>query len=246
MERSLQLKALSQPGEQRTAAERISRRLFGGIVTSAALFALVACSGLGGGLSEETPRRGSSGTQPGEMPTALHPALRDCAPEGSDDTLTLADTDLGQVTWSTPEGFSEVGGYHEDNPVEDIQDMWVAGADSIPPHTLNVISVNSYTNVAWNDFADDCEAVPLDAVAERLARYRAQIGAEELSEAEMVEIDGYPAISQDIRLREYDYEGYWLFSTTQLLHVYCQWEDDGAEQTIRDGCAELVDSLEVP
>lgn len=226
-------------------AEKRSRAL---IVLLAAVVALLLSSCalppiLGGG---EDSRRGSSQQPPGEMPTALHPALRDCAPAGGEGSLTLADVDLEQATWATPEGFHEVSGYHEDNPVEKLGWIWVAGADDLPPHTLNVISVNYYSDVAWNEFADDCEAVPLEAVKERLAQYRVHIGARELSDPQMTEINGYPAIQQDIGLTDYDYEGYWLFSTSQLLHVYCQWEDPGAEELIRTGCKDLVASLQIP
>jgi len=215
-------------------------------VAAAAAAMLTACglpSALGGG---EGGTDGSRDT-PREPPTELHPGLRDCAPQGSNDSLSLADSDLEAVTWSTPAGFYDVSSYyHEDNPVEDIGWIWVAAPESLPNRTLDVISVNYYTGVGWNEHTDNCDAVPLEAVKERLSRYRTQIGAKELSEAEMTEINGYPAIKQDLRLNDYDYEGYWLFSTTQLLHVYCQWENPEMESEIRKGCSDLVSSLQVP
>lgn len=226
----------------RTRPARLARPL----VAVAAAAMLTACglpSALGGGGSEP----GDSHDTPRQPPTELHPGLRDCAPQGSDDALSLADSDLEAATWSTPAGFSDVSShYHEDNPVEDIGWIWVAAPDSLPKRTLDVISVNYYTGVAWNEHTDNCDAVPLEAVEERLARYRAQIGAKELSEAEMTEINGYPAIKQDLRLKDYDYEGYWLFSTSQLLHVYCQWETPQMESEIREGCGDLVSSLKIP
>lgn len=208
--------------------------------------ALLAGCGVPSILAEDSPGQGSDGQEPREPPTALHPGLRDCAPTGSDDALTLANADLDAATWSTPEGFTEVTGYFEDNPVEELEWMWVAGSEDLPPNTLNVISVNYYTGLGWNEFADDCEAVPLEAVKERLAQYRGHIGAAELSDPEMIEIDGHPAIHQDLRLEKYDYEGYWLFSSTELLHVYCQWEHAEAETTIRRGCTDLASSITVP
>src|SRR5690625_4303781 len=145
---------------------------------------LTACglpSALGGG---EGGTDGSRDT-PREPPTELHPGLRDCAPQGSNDSLSLADSDLEAVTWSTPAGFYDVSSYyHEDNPVEDIGWIWVAAPESLPNRTLDVISVNYYTGVGWNEHTDNCDAVPLEAVKERLSRYRTQIGAKELSEAE--------------------------------------------------------------
>src|SRR5690625_5236655 len=145
---------------------------------------LTACglpSTLGGGEDETDGSRDT----PRERPTELHPGLRDCAPEGSDDSLSLADSDLEAdcapegsddslsladsdleaATWSTPAGFHDVSSYyHEDNPVEDIGWIWVAAPESLPNRTLDVISVNYYTGVGWNEHTDDCEAVPLVAV----------------------------------------------------------------------------------
>lgn len=217
-----------------------------GAAIAVVLSVLLAACGLPETLAGEDSQEGA-GDRPREIPTALHPGLRDCAPAGSDDALALSDTDLDAVQWSTPDGFVDVTGeYFEDNPVEDLQWMWVGGSEELPPATLDVISVNYYEGVSWHEFADDCDSVPLTAVNERLAQYRTHIGAQELTEAKMIEIDGYPAMSQDLRLATYDYEGYWLFSTTQLLHVYCQWESASAEAIIRQGCAELVDSLVIP
>lgn len=189
---------------------------------------------------------GGQRSSPRQPPTELHPGLRDCAPAGSDDSLSLADADLDAAKWSTPTGFNDVtGSYFEDNPVEDLQWMWVGASEELPSGTLDVISINYYTGVSWNEYADNCDAVPLEAVKEKLASYRVQIGAEELSDPEMIEINGYPAMKQDIRLENYDYEGYWLFSTSELLHVYCQWENAEAEPVIRDGCKALIESVKV-
>lgn len=224
---------------------RLLRPGLHGAVVAGLAVVLTAC-GLPEAITEGDPEE-LQRDAPRQPPTELHPGLRDCAPAGSDDELSLADADLNGVSWSTPEGFYDVtGNYFEDNPVEDLQWMWVGASEDLPAHTLDVISVNHYSGVAWNEYADNCEAVPLDAVEEKLAQYRVHIGAEELSAPQMVEINGYPAMTQDIRLDTYDYEGYWLFSTDELLHVYCQWESADAEATIRRGCKQLVDSVTVP
>ncbi len=215
------------------------------MIVTGVLLLLAAC-----GLPESVVGRDVPGNQresPRQPPPQLHPGLRDCAPAGSDDALSLSDADLGSASWSTPEGFHDVSGdYFEDNPVEDLQWLWVAASEDLPAHTLDVISVNYYTGVAWNEFADNCETVPLTAVEEKLAQYRVHIGARALSDPEMIEINGIPAMKQDLRLHSYDYEGYWLFSTKELLHVYCQWESPSAEEIIREGCKDLVGSVEVP
>jgi hypothetical protein len=62
----------------------------------------------------------------------------------------------------------------------------------------------------------------------------------------MTEVDGLPAIHQLIGLESYDYTGYWLFTESQLMHIYCQWTDDAYQETIVDGCESLVASVQVP
>lgn len=214
---------------------------------SVASAALLASCGVADLLTRESEKGETSSSTTREPPTQLHPALRDCAPAGSDSELSLTDADLNNVSWGTPKDFYDVTGqYVEDNPVEDLQWMWVGGSKHLPPGTLDVISVNYYNNVAWNAYAEDCQSVPLTAVAERLAQYRTHIGAEALSEPEMIEVSGLPAMKQDLRLDRYDYEGYWIFSTDELLHVYCQWENTSAENEIRRGCKSLIESVRVP
>lgn len=216
------------------------------LVGIAALLLVAGC-----GLPEGLPDFGRGEPEPEytpkEIPTELHPGLRDCAPEGSTDELSLADANLADASWQTPGGFSDAtNSYYEDNPVEDLQWMWAAVPQSVPGFTLDVVSVNYYEGLAWGQYAKDCRSVPLDAVWERLETYRVHIGAEALSDPEMVDINGYPAMKQDLRLPSYDYEGYWLFSVNELLHVYCQWENASAEAVIREGCQELINSVVVP
>ncbi|MGC0274697.1 hypothetical protein ACO0LV_17065 [Pseudactinotalea sp. Z1739] len=159
-----------------------------------------------------------------------------------DEGLMLASLDLAGAQWSTPEGFVETFSYYEDNPVENLVDLWVAEPVE-DPVILNVVNVAIYDGLDWDGAADGCNRVPLAAVEDRLADYRDQIGAEEISEAEMTLLAGHPAITQSVSLSNYDYLGYWLFSRDQLLHLYCQWTSE--REVIEAGCAQLVDSLEV-
>lgn len=219
---------------------------FRALLALATLLFISAC-----GLPENLPDFGRGAPDPDytprEIPTELHPGLRDCAPAGSTDELSLADANLAGSSWQTPGGFIDATDrYYEDNPVEDLKWMWAAVPLSVPGFTLDVVSVNYYEGLSWGQYANDCESVPLDAVWERLETYRVHIGAKALSDPEMVEINGYPAMKQDLRLPSYDYEGYWLFSVNELLHVYCQWETASAEQVIREGCQELINSVVVP
>src|SRR5690606_14911215 len=80
--------------------------------------------------------------------------------------------------------------------------------------------------------ADGCGRVPIAAVEEKLARYREQIGAEPLSEARATELAGHPAIRQDIGLDRYFDAGWRLFSSDQLLHLYCQWTPDADREVV--------------
>lgn len=220
------------------------RGLIGAVLS---LLLLTSC-GVGDVLRPVLPDWGGpSGDETRTPPPELHPGLRDCAPVGSDDTLGLSDADLGDASWSTPDRFFDVtASYIEDNPVEDLQWGWVAGSKDLPAMTLDVISISHYTGVSWHAYTKDCQAVPLEAVKEKLAQYRTHIGATPLSDPELITVDGQAAITQDLRLKEYDYEGYWIFSTDELLHVYCQWENSSAEETIRRGCKELVSSVRIP
>jgi len=184
-------------------------------------------------------------TMPSEIPSWLLECGSD-PDDKRDESLQLTTLDLTQATWSTPDGFAQASGYIEDNPVEILYSDWVAEPTNPPLPRLDVLSVVIYTGVDWGDLADGCGRVPLDAVEEKLARYREQIGAEPLSEAEMTEVDGLPAIHQFIGLDRYDYTGYWLFTETQLLHVYCQWTGASSKDTIVSGCEDLVASVQVP
>lgn len=181
------------------------------------------------------------------MPTEIPSWLLECGEDDGkrDETLQLADLDLRQATWSTPSGFAESSGYVEDNPVETLHSSWYAVPTDPAQSTLNVIQVVIYVDIDWGDLADGCGRVPLEAVEEKLARYREQIDAEPLSDAEMTELAGHPAIHQDIGLDRYSYTGWWLFSEDQLLHLYCQWTPDGDRAVIERGCDDLVASLQV-
>lgn len=211
--------------------------------------ALVGCDQFPGGDADGPEGSGSdgevAGTEEDGDPVTLPPELLECGDPSSTDSqdgLMLAELNLAEASWSMPDGFTETFSYFEDNPVENLVSMWVAEPES-DPVDLDVVSVVTYDGLDWGDLADRCGRVPVAAVEERLAGYRDHIGAEGLSEPEMTTLDGHPAIEQSLRLEQYDYQGYWLFSEDQLLHVYCQWA--GEPEVIEDACTELVGSLEV-
>lgn len=227
----------------------LTRRSSAAVTAAACAVLLAACGVLGDdGATGGEPASGEhaeSGGATGSPPATLAPQLLDCG-TGGEEQLTLADTDLTRATWDVPEGFEVTGGYYEDNPVEEnILDMWVARPEGDVP-SLNVLNVVSYDGLQWSQSGEECGAVPLSAVSDRLAHYRRVIGAVPLDEAEMIEVGGHPAMHQSLEVPKYSYEGYWLFSTTQLLHVYCQWTDDSYRDLIVDGCKELVGSIQVP
>lgn len=212
----------------------------------AAAMALGGCGVIGGDdPGPADPSGGQSQDPDRSPPPTLAPELQECG-SGGEEQLTLADTDLTEATWDVPDGFETTGGYHEDNPVEDnILDLWVAKPTDVD-RSLNIVNVVTYDGLDWGDNAEECSEVPLSAVGDRLGHYRQIINANALSDPEMTEVDGYPAMQQSLEVSRYSYEGYWLFSTTQLLHVYCQWDDDQYRDIIMDGCEQLVDSVSVP
>ena len=183
---------------------------------------------------------------PGSEPmTTLPPEFLECGDPtelDTDDGLMLADLDLTGAQWSTPDGFRQSQIYNEDNPVENLVDFWVA-EPAEGPVLLNVVVMATYDSLDWGDAADICGRVPLEAVEERLAGYRDQIGAEPMSDAKMTLLDGHPAMTQELSLPNYDYVGYWLFSPDQLLHLYCQWTTQ--RDVVETGCSDLVGSLQV-
>lgn len=224
---------------------RHQRRL---TVVVAALVSLLL-AGCGGAEEEPGPGQGKGVPQQGgsddDPPATLPPEFLECGDPDSldpDRGLMLAELDLTSARWSTPEGFTETFSYYEDNPVENLVDLWVAEPQN-DPVILNVVNVAIYDGLDWAEAANPCGRVPLDAVEDRLAGYREQIDAQELAEAEMTHIAGHPAITQQLSLADYDYVGYWLFSKDQLLHLYCQWTTE--RDTIETACEELVDSLQV-
>ncbi|UFU04409.1 hypothetical protein LQF12_07500 [Ruania suaedae] len=232
-------------------------------VLALALVAATGCQpdggGDGAGGSDGSGSPGSSGSSsdgsgPGG-PATIPPQLLECGDPSADSkddggkdgtdaqNLLLTDTDLTQATWTMPEGFEEAFGYVEDNPVETLEQIWVAEPAGDAAPSLNVINVVVYSGLDWGALSQECAQVPLSAVEERLAGYREQIDAEPLTDAEMTEVAGLPAITQQVGLSDYDYLGYWLFSRSDLVHVYCQWTAPEHRSVIEDGCADLVASV---
>lgn len=198
----------------------------------------------GAGGERTTPEAEQSATMPTEVPSWL----LECGAEDHkerDTELQLAAIDLTTATWSMPAGFTASTSYVEDNPVEALHSTWYAVPTQPAQPPLNVIQVVIYTGLDWEGLADGCGRVPLAAIEDKLAQYREQIHAEPLGEAEMTTLAGHPAIHQDIGLSRYSYTGWWLFSQTQLLHLYCQWTTDGDRAVIEGGCEDLVSSLRV-
>ncbi|UFU08102.1 hypothetical protein [Ruania halotolerans] len=231
----------------------ITGRRIGAAAVVAAVLALTSACQLAGDrdLTGEPTPAPSGDAQGGDAaggdgPRTIPPQLQECG-EGapSEGELQLADLDLRTAEWSTPTGFTEASGYHEDNPVEELHSAWYAEPTDPAIPRLNVIQVVIYTGLDWDDLADSCGRVPLEAVEEQLGRYREQIDAEPLSESEMTEVAGQPAITQQIGLERYSYVGYWLFSQDQLLHAYCQWTDESAREVIEPACTPLVESITV-
>jgi hypothetical protein len=220
-------------------------------VLLAAMTGVTGCGALEGGGGATGDGATSAGTrEPGDdatMPTEVPSWLLECGQDDKerDEELQLADLDLTTATWSTPAGFAETAGYVEDNPVETLHSAWYAEPTDPPMPTLNVIQVVVYTGLDWDGLADGCGRVPLEAIEEQLARYREQIDAQPLSDAEITTLAGRPAIQQDIGLASYQYTGWWLFSQTQLLHLYCQWTPEGDRAVIERGCDDLAASVQV-
>lgn len=224
--------------------------------TLAAVVAVVLLAGCAvPGFGDEDmgdPTGGSTSWEPDEdatMPTEIPSWLLECGAEDKgerDESLQLSTLDLTQATWDMPDGYTEASGYVEDNPVETLYSNWVAESTDPPMPSLNVLSLVLYTDVDWGGLADGCGRVPIEAVEEKLARYRDQIGARPLGDAEMTTLAGLPAIRQEIGLSSYDYTGWWLFSETQLLHLYCQWTEERYRDDIVAGCEAVAATLVVP
>lgn len=209
------------------------RRTFA--LVAALTWAAAGC-GIVGGDAEPDPT----------TPTSIDAALLECGdPDNEDPTLQLPEVDLSAAAWSMPEGFVETFRYSEDRPVEHVDSFWAAepAEDAV---ALNVLTVVVYSELDWGDAVDECGRVSVDAVDERLAGYNADTGAEPLTDMEEVEVAGLPAMHQDLGLPEYSYRGYWVFSRSQMIHLYCQWTGDDEKERVLSGCDDLLGSLEVP
>lgn len=213
------------------------RRAFA-LVAAVLAVAIGGCSDAGDGVDGETT--------PSSSPTVIDPALLECGePSDDDSVLQLSDVDLTAATWMIPEGFVETFIYSEDKPVEHIESFRTLEPES-DPVLRNVLTVVVYSGLDWGDAVDECGRVATSVVDERLAGYHETTGAQSLTEVSATEVAGLPAVEQDLRLPEYSYRGYWLFSRGQLMHLYCQWTDDSEKDLILEGCDELVASVEVP
>ncbi len=80
---------------------------------------------------------------------------------------------------------------------------------------------------------------------ERVQQYQDTLGSEALNEPQVTEVAGLPAVTQDMRIPNYDFRGYWLFSQTELLFLGCQWTSGSARPEIERSCRELVESVVV-
>ncbi|WP_420111450.1 hypothetical protein [Pseudactinotalea sp.] len=213
-------------------------------------FALVAAVGAllltgcgGGGDHGDDPENSGDGASGAS--TSIDAALLECGdPENADPTMQLSDVDLTAATWGMPTGFAETFAYSEDLPVEHIESFWAA-EPAEDPVTRNVLAVVVYSGLDWGEDIDECGRVPIAAIDERLESYREGNEAEALTDSAELEIAGLPALEQDLALTEYSYRGYWVFSRSQLIHLYCQWTSDAEKDKMLGGCDELVDSLEV-
>ena len=213
-----------------------------GIRRSFALVAVVLLALAGCGSDDSGDADGESATEP----TSIDAALLECGEVTENDSVVqLSDVDLAQATWEVPDGFVETFDYSEDLPVEHVDTIRVAQPEK-KPQPLNVLTVVVYSDLDWGDDLDECGRVPQTAVDSRLEGYREHNEAEPITEVSEVEIGGLPAYEQQLELPSYSYEGYWLFSRTQLMHVYCQWTSEEEREPILNGCEDLVASLEVP
>lgn len=214
------------------------------LVAAALTITLAGCDIIGDGRGGGSAGAGGDGTS-AEAPTSIDPALLECGdPDNTDPTLQLSDIELVGATWTLPEGFVETFKYSEDLPLEHIESFWAA-EPAENPVDLNVLAVVVYSGLDWGANIDECGRVPITAIDERLASYREGTGAEPLSDIASVEVSGLPAVQQELSLPEYSYQGYWVFSRNQMIHLYCQWTSDDEKERIVTGCDALLASLEV-
>lgn len=216
------------------------------LVAAALVVTLTGCGVLGGDAGDGAAGSDGAGSDAVESHTSIDPALLECgSPDEEAPSRQLDDIVLTTATWEMPEGFAETFKYSEDMPVEHIESFWAA-EPATDPVDLNVLAVVVYSDLDWGADIDDCGRVAEATMDERLASYREEGDAEPLTEIESLEIAGLPALQQDLSLPEYSYRGYWVFSRSQLIHLYCQWTSDAEKDRVLTGCDALVSSLTVP
>lgn len=177
-----------------------------------------------------------------ESPVTLPPEFLECGERATEDELALPDVDLTTATWEAPAGFAESFDYVEEYPPADQLEFWVA-EPSPDPVAPNAVAIAIHGDVDWTGIADPCARVPVAAVQDWLAEYHQRNDAQALDEAELTNIAGHPAVTQLRGFPDRTSRAYWLFSQTQVLVIYCQWDRVDLEELIGAACAELVDSV---
>ncbi|WP_159622310.1 hypothetical protein [Ruania rhizosphaerae] len=216
---------------------------------------LTGCQVPGAG-SENAPTPGTSGEtsdgRPGEPRRTIPPQLLECgAPDAGnkgagEEQIDLTDARVAaDARWTIPAGYTEAGGYYDDLAYERQTFLITLVPDDPGYDTLDLLGIIGYEGLDWGDLARECGQVPVAAMLERVQQYQDTLGSEALNEPQVTEVAGLPAVTQDMRIPNYDFRGYWLFSQTELLFLGCQWTSGSARPEIERSCRELVESVVV-
>ncbi len=227
-----------------------------GAAAAALVIGLTGCSLLDPDSPAPSPTAAgpTGGAHPSGRPT-IPPQLLECGQDtpkkadpaaGDQDQVDLTDAPVaGTAAWDVPAGFEESWQYRDDQDYEQRMFMHTYVPTAPGYDTLDLLGVLGYEGLDWGDLARECGQVPLSAMLERVSDYREMLGAQPLAEAELTEVAGLPAVTQELRIAAYDFRGYWLFSQTQLFYITCQWTSDTARQHIEAACTDLVGSVRV-
>ncbi|UFU04410.1 hypothetical protein LQF12_07505 [Ruania suaedae] len=221
---------------------------------------LSGCQVLGGGPDGPGLPTGPGGTDSPtgtdgtgqEPPRTIPPQLLECGdPQAREKGGDGEQVDLTEIavaseaTWTVPAGYMDADGYYDDLAYE-TQTFMVTLVPQDPSYdTLDLLGVLGYEGLDWGELARECGEVPVEAMLERVQQYQEALGSQALGEAELTEVAGLPAVTQEMRIPRYDFRGYWLFSQTELLFIGCQWTSPGARTEIIRACEELVAGVQV-
>lgn len=165
----------------------------------------------------------------------MPPQLREC---GDDDPLPA----LESITWATPDGFHDGGGFTQIAPLEpDYSATYLVPQQ--PGTGVEVLVLVHYPQVPA-ELTDGCGAVDRKQVERYLSQWHDQAGIT-ATEEQWTELAGVPAMRERQQYEGHDFvvDSTFLIGSGEVLMISCQWT--GQQDLIGTGCEDLLASVSI-